>query len=60
MVAEATESGDSDPDVLFSGKYPPETVVVEQQVLRDGRLVVVVRRKKTSTRSSGTDTGESR
>lgn len=46
MVAADCEKTDDDPDILFSGKFPPETVVVEQQVMRDGRLVVVVRRKR--------------
>lgn len=55
MVAasERKERDDPDPDILFSGKYPPETVVVEQQVLRDGRLVVVVRRKRKTESHQG-------
>lgn len=39
---------EEDPDVLFNRKYEPdeETLVVETQVLRDGRLHLLVRRKR--------------
>jgi hypothetical protein len=48
MVAaccKSNEKGEGDTELLSSAKYPPESII-ETTVLRDGRLHVIVRRKR--------------
>ena len=51
VAARNADEREPDTDILFTGKYLPDEIVVQQHMVKDGRLHVTVRLKKRKTPS---------